>query len=125
VPFGGWRPFAQLRAAGRDPDPRFSFANERTFLAWIRTALALVAGGVGMEAFAPSSLPGGLRHVIAALLMALGTACSVAAFGRWLRSEFALRVGRSLPAPRLAPFLGYGVACIAVALLVIVVSTRA
>jgi putative membrane protein len=125
MPLGGRRPFAQLREAGCDPDPRFTFANERTFLAWIRTALALIAGGVGMETFAPSSLPAVLRHVIAALLMVLGTACSAAAFRRWLRSELALRVGRPLPTPRLAPYLGYSVAGIAVALLVIVISTSA
>ena len=37
---------------GREPDPRFSLANERTFLAWIRTALTLLGGGVAIEAFA-------------------------------------------------------------------------
>jgi hypothetical protein len=30
-------------ADGAEPDPRFTLANERTFLAWIRTALALIA----------------------------------------------------------------------------------
>ena len=34
--------------AGREPDPRFTLANERTFLAWIRTALGLLAGGIGV-----------------------------------------------------------------------------
>lgn len=38
----------RLLAEGDDPDPRFSMANERTFLAWIRTALALIAGGIGL-----------------------------------------------------------------------------
>jgi hypothetical protein len=32
----------------QEPDYRFTFANERTFLAWIRTALALIAGGVAV-----------------------------------------------------------------------------
>ncbi|MGL9725147.1 YidH family protein [Sodalis sp. (in: enterobacteria)] len=36
---------------GKRPDYRFSLANERTFLAWIRTALALLAGAVGLEQF--------------------------------------------------------------------------
>ena len=31
---------------GEEPDYRFTLANERTFLAWLRTALALIAGGV-------------------------------------------------------------------------------
>jgi putative membrane protein len=34
------------RHEGTEPDYRFTLANERTFLAWIRTALALLAGGV-------------------------------------------------------------------------------
>ena len=36
-----------LQDVGEDPDPRFTFANERTLLAWNRTALALIAAGVG------------------------------------------------------------------------------
>jgi putative membrane protein len=43
---------------GSEPDPRFTLANERTFLAWIRTALALPAGGVALEALTVSLLPG-------------------------------------------------------------------
>ena len=35
---------------GEDPDPRFSLANERTFLAWLRTGLALVVAGLAVEA---------------------------------------------------------------------------
>lgn len=32
--------------SGKDPDYRFSLANERTFPAWIRTALAILAGAL-------------------------------------------------------------------------------
>ena len=112
---------ARLREHGEDPDPRFSFANERTFLAWIRTALALVAGGIGLEAFAPALAVPGLRQVLAALLVVSGMATSALAFRRWLRSEEAMREGRSLPAPTLAPWLSYGVAVVALAVFVLVV----
>ena len=37
---------------GTEPDPRFSLANERTFLAWIRTALGFLAAGAGVAAVA-------------------------------------------------------------------------
>ena len=37
---------------GVEPDPRFTFANERTFLAWLRTALALVVAGVAVDVLA-------------------------------------------------------------------------
>ncbi len=42
----------RLLPEGSEPDPRFTLANERTFLAWVRTALALLAGGIAIEAFA-------------------------------------------------------------------------
>lgn len=113
-----WR--ARLRESGTDPDPRFSFANERTFLAWIRTALALLAGGIGLEAFAPELAVPGLRQVLAALLVLAGIVTSALAFRRWLRSEEAMREGRSLPPPAIAPWLSYGVAVLALAVFVLV-----
>ena len=112
----GW--VARLRAHGTDPDPRFTFANERTFLAWIRTSLALLAGGIGLEAFAGHSLAVGVRRGVAAVLLVLGAALAVTAFGRWLRSERALREGRSLPGLGIAPVLAGVVALCGVALLV-------
>jgi putative membrane protein len=64
--FPGW-----VYRSGSEPDPRFSLANERTFLAWIRTALALLAGGVGLEAL---QIPhqAGFRVAAAGVLLILG-----------------------------------------------------
>ncbi len=115
---------ARLRQTGEDPDPRFSFANERTFLAWLRTALALMAGGIGLEAFGPQLAGPGLRQVRAALLVLGGIATSALAFRRWLRSEQAMREGRSLPPPTVAPWLSYGVAVVALAVFVLVVAAN-
>ena len=106
---------------GEEPDERFTMANERTFLAWIRTALALMAGGIGLEAFAPQLAVPGLRQVLAALLVLAGIATSAMAFRRWLRSEQAMREGRALPAPTVAPWLSYGVAVVALTVFVLVV----
>ena len=103
---------------GEEPDYRFSLANERTFLAWIRTALALVAGGIGLEAFVSGVLPPVLRQVLAGLLLILGAALALTAFSRWLRSERALRLGRSLPGLGTAPVLAITIALCALALLV-------
>jgi putative membrane protein len=94
---------------GAEPDPRFTFANERTFLAWIRTSLALVAAGVAVEAFV-GGLSDWTRKPLAAALVGLGVVTSVTAYGRWMAAERALRQNRPLPAPVLAPLLGYGVA---------------
>jgi putative membrane protein len=114
---------ARLLAEGEDPDPRFTFANERTFLAWIRTALALLAAGIGLEAFLGTTLPDVPRRGLAALLLVLGGALAVTAFQRWLATERALRHHRPLPPPGLAPALAAGVALAALVLLAFVLLT--
>lgn len=100
---------------GDEPDPRFTLANERTFLAWIRTALALMAGGVGIEALnAVTDQPSIVRTVLAVSLLLAGVLCSATAFTRWMTAERALRRSHPLPAPKLAPVLGYGLAAVGV-----------
>ena len=65
----GWRP-RSLRD-GEEPDPRFTLANERTFLAWIRTSLGLMAGAVAMEAFAGDEIPEFIRTPLACVLLVM------------------------------------------------------
>ena len=81
----GW--VGALMARGTDPDPRFTFANERTFLAWIRTSLAFLAGGIGLEAFVGNEVAPPLRQVLAAGLLVIGASLALTAFRRWWRSE--------------------------------------
>jgi putative membrane protein len=113
----GWE--QRLRDAGPEPDPRFVFANERTFLAWIRTALAFMAAGVALEAFVPQLVVAGVREVLASALVVLGAVISAVAFRRWYRSELAMRTGLPLPALGVAPWLAYGLAMLALAALVL------
>lgn len=80
--------------AGTAADPRFSLANERTFLAWLRTALGILAAGVGVHAFVP---PSPLQKAFAALLVILGTALCLGGFVRWVRVERALQARRDIP----------------------------
>jgi putative membrane protein len=56
----------------REPDYRFTVANERTFVAWIRTALALIAGGVAVVHLVPAFGIPGVRHALRVLLTAGG-----------------------------------------------------
>ena len=85
------------QSEGDEPDYRFSLANERTFLAWIRTALALLAGAVAIIQFLPSSALVGLRTAFAAVLAVGGTVLPVVAYRRWSAVQRAMRLGRSLP----------------------------
>ena len=113
----GW--VTRLLAEGTDPDPRFTLANERTFLAWIRTALALLAAGIGLEAFLAEQIDPVPRRLLAAVLIVLGGGLALSAFTRWLATERALRRGRPLPVPLAAPVLAAGIALAALVLLVI------
>ena len=83
-------------ARGAEPDPRFSLANERTFLAWIRTALALVAAGVAVEAV-PLGLDPRLRTVTATVFVLVGVVSGGQSWLGWARTERSLRVGAALP----------------------------
>jgi putative membrane protein len=83
---------------GTEPDPRFTFANERTFLAWSRTALALVVAGLGIIQLLPPfpGVPWG-RHVLGVPLIVFGAIVAVTAYGEWVRSQRAMRHGQPLP----------------------------
>jgi putative membrane protein len=98
-------------------------ANERTFLAWIRTALALMAAGVALDALVRGGSVTG-RKLVAVALVVLGTASGTMAYGRWMANERALRTGRALPASALAPLLGYGIAAIGVLACVLLIVLR-
>jgi putative membrane protein len=109
---------AWVYGSGEEPDYRFSFANERTFLAWIRTALALLAGGVALDAI-NLSIPGDLKKALAALLVALGLVCALVSWLRWARAEQAMRRHEPLPASTLSALLTAAVVVAAVAILVV------
>jgi putative membrane protein len=85
-------------SGGTEPDARFTFANERTFLAWSRTALALVVAGLAIVQLLPpfSGVPVG-RHLLGLPLIALGAVLAVTAYTEWVRNQRALRRGEPLP----------------------------
>jgi putative membrane protein len=114
-PVDGRRPRA-VYGRGAEPDPRFSMANERTALAWIRTALALVAGGVGLTSVARIAGLSPLLDVVAAGLCLLGALLAVGAVLGWRRRELAMRLDRPLPAPFGLAWIGALVAVVALVL---------
>lgn len=112
-------PSSRILGPGSAPDPRFTLANERTFLAWIRTGLALMAGAIAIEGFG-IELDETVRTVLVVVLILLGVAVTIGAGVRWLRVEQAMRQGRPLPFPSLIPFLVLATALTATALLVLI-----
>lgn len=97
------------RDVGHDPDYRFTLANERTFLAWIRTSLALIAGGLAVFQFVPEFDVQGGREILGASLIVLGTVLAVGSVTRWASAEEAMRQDRPIPTTRLPVVLAAGV----------------
>jgi putative membrane protein len=110
----------RLREEGTTPDYRFSLANERTFLAWIRTALALVAGGIAVDQFL-TDLSWGVRTGVAIVLLAGALLCAFRAVNHWVRCERAMRRGEDLPASRFPVLLASGTALAALLVILVVV----
>ncbi len=109
---------AGVYGTGSEPDPRFTLANERTFLAWIRTALAVLAAAVALDAL---GVPDDerVRTVLTLLLTLTGLVTPAAAYARWAASERAMRHGRPLAGGRLIAVLTGSVVVVAAALAVV------
>lgn len=104
---------APAPAADAEPDYRFTLANERTFLAWIRTSLALLAGGIALDEIATSSLGDTARTAVSVAAVALSLALAVAGYLRWAQVQRAMRHGAPLPHPWAVPVLATGAAVLA------------
>jgi len=106
-----------------EPDYRFTLANERTFLAWIRTALGLLAGGVAVRQLVdPFDVSGG-RTALALLAIAASGVLAVGGYLRWRGVQRAMREGTPLPAARLVPLVATGVLVVAVVAFVLVATS--
>ena len=103
-----------LSRTGDEPDPRFTLANERTFLAWTRTALALLATGLAIAEFLDSQ-PRAVRLAIGVPLMLLAAGAAARSFARWESIERALRLRRPLPYSTFPRLLGASIAVITLA----------
>lgn len=108
-------------AAEQEPDYRFTLANERTFLAWIRTALALIAGGIAVVQFVPSFGIPGVRHGLSVALTAGGGVLAALAVRRWQRVQAAMRRDDDLPRTHIPALLGGAIFLVTLAVLVILV----
>jgi inner membrane protein YidH len=101
--------------ADPEPDARFTFANERTFLAWSRTGLALIIAGLGVVQLLPPfpGVPWG-RHLIGVPLIVLGAIVAMAGYAEWVRNQRALRRGEPVPRSFLPVILTVTITAVAV-----------
>ncbi|MFD0312028.1 YidH family protein [Streptomyces sp. NPDC059517] len=116
-----WFVPARIEEEGVTPDYRFSLANERTFLAWLRTSLALIGGGFAVDQFLPD-LRWEWRAGLALGLLAAGVLCALRSVNHWVRCERAMRRGEDLPVSRFPALLSIGVALVAIAMVVVVLA---
>jgi putative membrane protein len=110
----------RLDEVGDRPDPRYTFANERTFLAWSRTALALIGGGL-VAAQVLHGRFGGWHLLVALPAIALGGLVGFAGYVRWQANERAMRLGQPVEPSPLTRMLTAGIAVLAVLSAVLVV----
>ena len=98
----------------------FTLGTERTFLAWTRTSLALLAGGIAIEAFTSGIFFEPVRKGLAVILLLLGMLLSAGSAVRWLRVERSMRNKVPLPLPLIVPLLAGAGALAAAAVLVFI-----
>lgn len=106
---------------GAEPDPRFTLANERTFLANIRTCLAVLAGAIALHALPSQLIDATLQRGGSVLLVCIAMIGSVLGCVHWVRTERAMRSKAPLPIPLLAPCLALliGIMCVVSAVLML------
>jgi putative membrane protein len=103
------------------PDHRFTLANERTLLAWIRTALALDVAGLGVIRFAPELGPAGGRETIGIALVLLGAVSAGLGYGRWATMDRALRSGSPPPPSGALKLLAFSLAALSLVTVALIV----
>jgi putative membrane protein len=97
-----------------EPDVRFTYANERTFLAWNRTALALIATGVAATQLLPEFHVSGGRRILGLPMIGLGALVAFTSFRHWKANQRAMERGEPLPRSPMPLVLSLGIGAVAV-----------
>ena len=104
--------------SGSEPDYRFTLANERTMLAWVRTGLSLIAAAVALVKLVPPFALPGMREVAGVLLAATGLVAAVVAPYRYVTVQRVMRRGGTLPTGHVLLLVPVAVAVVGVLVLV-------
>jgi putative membrane protein len=110
-----------VTALEQEPDYRFTLANERTFLAWQRTSLGLLAAAVALMHFVPELGVPGARRLLGVGLALLALCTSAIGLQRWRQADHAMRRGLPLPRHPTPGFLAVGLIVLGLMALVLVV----
>ena len=95
-------------------------ANERTFLAWNRTALALIAGGLAIEQFLDTGRA--TRLALSSPVILLGAVIAAASYSRWRSNETAMERGETVEPSRMPMFVAACFALLALGALALAVA---
>jgi putative membrane protein len=109
-------------AAESEPDYRFTMANERTFLAWQRTALGLLAAAVALVQLVPELTVPGARRSLGVGLAVLATLTSAMGLMRWRQADRAMRHGAPLPRQPTPAYLAVGLSVVGLVALGLVIA---
>lgn len=106
-------------SGGNDIDYRFLLANERTFLAWIRTALGVIAGGVALDQFVAVRSDSSIIGPLSILTVVLGVVVAITGTVRWSRADAVMRAGQPMGRSRGILVVGTAVATVGTALAIL------
>lgn len=106
---------------GDEPDPRWSLANERTFLAYLRTSLAFLVGGLAIAgSYSAADVPAWLA-MLGLPLIVIGTVLGLTSHARFRAAQHAMRTGTPLPPPANTHVLPWVIGAVGIASLVVAV----
>ena len=114
---------AREGGAPAEPDYRFSLANERTYLAWVRTSVALMAAAVAVVKLLSGGEFSWLRRLLGVILAVLALLVAATSWGRYRSVQAAMARGRPLPRSLALPVTGLSLLLVA-ALVIVLVSTN-
>ena len=108
--------------AGEELDYRFTLANERTFLAWQRTALGLLAAAVALVQLVPEMAVPGARRFLGVGLALLALLTSGMGLRRWQQTDRAMRNGDPMPRQPSPAYLAAGLILVGIFALGLVIA---